>query len=576
MKDRVTRYLKRTGVVGLVTRVAVIWFVIAFLIFPVVNMLLTIFYSDGQFSTVVFEKFMSSERVKKSLVNSIVLALALSVTVNIVGTFLVLVTEYFEVKGAKVLKVVYISTLIYSGIVLSTGYKFIYGANGIVTTFLLTIIPDLNPSWFQGFFAVLYIMTFSHTSNHMLLMSGALKNIDYQTIEAEKNMGVAPMQIFREIVFPVLKPTFFSITVLTFLSGLTAMSAPAVVGGVDFQTINPMIVTFSKSAFSCDIASLLSLVLGLSTIVFLTITNLFERKGNYVSVSKVKTKLVKQKIPNPVVNIVFHALAYLLFFIYAMPIILVIIFSFVNSRTILNGKLALNSFTLDNYKNLFASPNFYKPYLTSTVYSILAAVAVIALVIIVLRIMQRSKGPLAKGLEYSMLIPWLLPSTLIALALMTTYGTPRTLMFGNVLIGTSYILLIGYIIIRIPFSMRMIKASFVALDDSLEEASMSMGAKGMYTMRRVILPLILPALLSVVAMNFNRFLAEYDLTVFLYHSLMTPLGPTIKAASDETSNSESVAMVFVYAVVIMIISTLMLAVSNRASRSKVGVKKRKK
>lgn len=574
MRNKITSYFEKVGPLGLLSRVLIVWFIAAFLVFPVINMLFTIFFNDGEFSLVVFEKFMSSERAKRSLVNSIVLALSLSVTVNIIGTILVLITEYFEVKGAKILRIGYMSTLVYSGIVLATGYKFIYGSNGIITNVLLRFFPDMSPGWFQGFFAVLFIMSFSRTSNHMMFMSNALKNIDYQTIEAAKNMGASPMKIFLEIVFPVLKPTIFSITILTFLSGLTAMSAPAVVGGPNFQTINPMIVTFSKSAFSRDIASLLSFILGISTIVFLTITNLIERKGNYVSVSKVKTKLVKQKINNPIVNVLVHILAYALFFVYAAPISLVILYSFVDSRTILSGSLSLNSFTLANYKNLFISNSFYKPYMTSIVYSILAAVAVVILVILVIRIMQKDKGIFSKGLEYSMLIPWLLPSTLIALSLMTTYDTQRSLMFGKVLIGTSYILLIGYIIIRIPFSMRMIKASFASLDSSLEEASMSMGAKPLYTMRRVVLPLILPALLSVIALNFNRFLAEYDLTVFLYHPLLTPLGPTIKAASDETTNPQSVAMVFVYAVVIMVISTFALAVSEWAAKSRAKGKKR--
>ena len=48
------------------------------------------------------------------------------------------------------------STLIYSGVVLVTGYKFVYGSTGIVTKVLTNIFPGLDPNWFVGFGAVLF------------------------------------------------------------------------------------------------------------------------------------------------------------------------------------------------------------------------------------------------------------------------------------------------------------------------------------------------------------------------------------------------------------------------------------
>ena len=49
------------------------------------------------------------------------------------------------------------STLIYSGVVLVTGYKFVYGSTGIVTKVLTNIFPGLDPNWFVGFGAVLLL-----------------------------------------------------------------------------------------------------------------------------------------------------------------------------------------------------------------------------------------------------------------------------------------------------------------------------------------------------------------------------------------------------------------------------------
>jgi iron(III) transport system permease protein len=157
-----------------------------------------------------------------------------------------------------------------------------------------------------------------------------------------------------------------------------------------------------------------------------------------------------------------------------------------------------------------------------------------------------------------MLIPWLLPNTMIAMGLMTAFDRPRFIIFNQVLIGTMYLLLIAYVIARLPFCLRMIKASFFSVEKSLEEAAQSLGASSLYTMIRVVLPIILPAVLSVIALSFNGGLAEYDMTAFLYHPLFRPLGPVIRSAGDETASLNAQAMSFVYAVLLMAFSSVTL------------------
>ena len=280
--------------------------------------------------------------------------------------------------------------------------------------------------------------------------------------------------------------------------------------------------------------------------------------GNYISVSKTKAKLKKQKIVNPILNIVAHIVSYIMFAIYVVPIVLIIIYSFCDSLTIKTGNLSLSSFTLENYKKLFTSIEAIEPYLVSIGYSILAAVIAAIISIACVRIVQKSKNKLNKLYEYGVLIPWLLPSTMIALGLTVAYGDHNPLIFNKVLVGTTVILLIGYVVIKLPFSYRMIKAAFFSVDNDLEEAAKCMGASTFYTLRKVVIPVILPAVMSVVILNFNSLLSDYDLTVFLYHPLLQPLGIVIKAASDESASIDARAMSFVYTVVLMILSSIAL------------------
>lgn len=543
---------------GILLRVALLWFVFSFLVFPNVNLIAEVFVKDGQFSVSAITKIMSSERALKSLKNSFVLGCASIVTVNITGVLIVLFTEYFDIKGSKFLKLGFLSTLIYGGVVLVTGYKFVYGETGIVTKLLMNFFPDMNPNWFIGFGAVLFFMTFSGTSNHMMFLTNALRSIDYHTIEAAKNMGASQMKILFQIVLPTLKPTIFAVTILTFLSALSTMSGPLIVGGKDFQTINPMIKTFANMMTARDIAALLAIILGLATGVLLMISQHFEKKGNFISVSKTKAKLEKQKIENPILNILAHLAAYVMLIIYMLPIVNVLVFSFTDGLTIMTGVIRPDSFTLDNYKKLFHSPAAYKPYVVSTVYAIVAAVAVVIVALVAARLITKAKHKLDKAFEPLVLIPWLLPSTMIALGLMMTYDEQRINIGNKVLVATPIIMLVAYIIVKVPFSYRMLRSAFIGLDGNLEEAAQVMGSKAFYTMKKVILPVIMPTILSVIVMNFIGLLSEYDLSVFLYHPAYKPLGIEIKLATDETATIDAQAMAFVYTVVLMIISTTAL------------------
>ena len=72
-----------------------------------------------------------------------------------------------------------------------------------------------------------------------------------------------------------------------------------------------------------------------------------EKKGNYISISKTKAKMTKQKIENPVLNVIAHIVAYVMFVIYMLPIINVLVFSFTDGMTIKTGQIRKDSFTLE-------------------------------------------------------------------------------------------------------------------------------------------------------------------------------------------------------------------------------------
>ena len=511
-----------------------------FMLLPCLNTITQVFTANPDDPMAVI-KFFFAGNMPSFVWNSLKLALALVVTVNVVGVSIVLLTEYFDIKGAKILRMGYMTTLIYSGVALVTGYLFLYDTDGLMTTWLAELFPGMNKSWFTGFNAVLFTMTFACTSNHALFLRNAIRGIDYNTVEAARNMGASPFRVLLKVVFPTLIPTMFSLTVMTFITGLCAMSAPTLLG---FNSINPEIVRLAGSsvadeAFPQARAALLSIILALFTIILLTVLSSYERKGHYLSVSKTKAKLVKQKITNPVANVFAHIYAYVLWIIYMTPVVMIVIFAFQNYSAIKLKKLSLDSFTLINFfgtqdyeymtsrgklktrigqiSGVFSNADTLGGIQTSFILSALAAALACVIVVVAVNYIFKHKNKLRSTvLEYSLLFPWLLPTILICYSYRTYFNSSDVwYVLGENLYyreNVRLLIIIAYTVVKLPFALRMIKAAFYAIDEELEDAAKNLGASEWWTFIKVKLPIILPSVLAVFALNFNALFTEYDMS----------------------------------------------------------------
>lgn len=520
-----------------------------FMLLPCLNTLTQVFTAKnaaGETDPLAVIRFFFAGNMPHFVGNSLKLALALVVTVNVVGVSIVLLTEYFDIKGAKILRLGYMTTLIYSGVALVTGYQFLYDKDGILTTWLVQMFPNMNKQWFTGFGAVLFTMTFACTSNHALFLRNAIRGIDYNTVEAARNMGAGPFKVLVKVVFPTLVPTMFSLTVMTFITGLCAMSAPTLLG---YGSINPEIVRLAGSSVADESfpqarAALLSIILAMFTIVLLTVLSSYERKGHYLSVSKTKAKLVKQKIHNPAANALAHVYAYILFIIYMTPVVMIVLFAFQNYPAIRGKHLDMSNWTLINFfgsadyefmtnrgkmktrpgaiSGLFANADTVGGIRLSFVLSAIAAALACVIVVVAVNYIFKNKGKKrAVAMEYAMLFPWLLPTILICYSYRTFFNRDVWYVMGQNLYyrdNVRFLIIMAYTVVKLPFALRMIKAAFYAIDEELEDAARNLGASNLVTFLRVKLPIVLPSVLAVFALNFNALFTEYDMSATFHSS----------------------------------------------------------
>ena len=550
-------------VVRMVGIVLVAYFFFGFMLLPCLNTLTSIFTTtnaEGVRDPFAVIRFFFAGSMGRYVWNSLKLAICLVVTVNVVGVSIVLLTEYFDIKGANILRLGYMTTMIYSGVALVTGYLFLYASDGILTTALVNAFPSFDPNWFSGFNAVLFTMTFACTSNHALFLRNAIRGIDYNTVEAARNMGAKPFKVLWKVVFPTLLPTLFSLTVMTFITGLCAMSAPTLLG---YDSINPEIVRLAGSsvadeAFPQARAALLSIILACFTILLLTVLSSYERKGHYLSVSKTKAKLQKQKITNPVANVLAHIYAYVLFIIYMTPVVMIVIFSFQTFSAVRMRKLDLSQWTLVNYfgkqdysyltsrgtykiregsiSGVFSNEATLGGIQMSFVLSVLAAALACVIVVVACNYIFKHKKT-GTILEYALLFPWLLPTILICYSYRTFFNSGDVwYVFGQNLYYADRVrilIVIAYTVVKLPFSLRMIKASFYAIDEELEDAARNLGSGPVRTFLKVKLPIILPSVLAVFALNFNALFTEYDMSATFASTYGTTYAMVIQSMCRE-------------------------------------------
>jgi sulfate transport system permease protein len=124
--------------------------------------------------------------------------------------------------------------------------------------------------------------------------------------------------------------------------------------------------------------------------------------------------------------------------------------------------------------------------------------------------------------------------------------------------------------VALPFVVRTVQPVLASLDREIEEASASLGASRWQTITRVLVPAILPALLTGVALAFARAVGEYGSVIFIAGNLpnKTEIAPLLVIIQLESFNYAGASAI---AVVLLLGSFLTVGLINVLSRSVRGI-----
>ncbi|MFM9328182.1 sulfate ABC transporter permease subunit CysT [Paenibacillus mesotrionivorans] len=181
-------------------------------------------------------------------------------------------------------------------------------------------------------------------------------------------------------------------------------------------------------------------------------------------------------------------------------------------------------------------------------------------------VLVRYKFPGKKIIDAMVDLPFALPTAVAGIALTSIYSENGWMgsLFAKIGIKSAYSpmgITIALIFIGLPFVVRTVQPVLEELDKEIEEAAASLGAYRLKTFFRVILPEVLPALLTGFALAFSRGIGEYGSVVFISGNMpmkteIAPLLIMMKLEQFDYTGATAIA------VVLLLFSFLMILIIN--------------
>lgn len=188
-----------------------------------------------------------------------------------------------------------------------------------------------------------------------------------------------------------------------------------------------------------------------------------------------------------------------------LPVIFLPIFS-VNSSAV--PKFPLSGLTTRWYEELPRTPALLDAAWNSLIVGVSAAVISTVLGICAARAITRYRFPGRTAINGLIMAPLVLPEIIVAISMLLVL-----LQLGLSL--SLFTVVLGHILICVPYSMTVLTSGFEGFDRSLEEASADLGETAFGTFRRVTLPMVAPAIISSLLVSFTISLDEFVMAFFL-------------------------------------------------------------
>ena len=398
-----------------------------------------------------------------------------------------------------------------------------------------------------------------------LLMVGPFRGMDAHLEEAAEIAGASPWRTYRSVTLRVLFPSILSILILTFIRTVQAFEVPlflGVPGGAHVMTAS--IFTDIQGSYLPEYGQ--ASAYGMLLLAFLSVVLWF-----YASVtrhaSRFQTVTGKAFRPRRI-NLgswrwVAAAFLWLMVVIEGLPGAFMVLASFLRSLGI--GTVPWwRNLTDANYRQLTAFPGVASSVVNSLVIALISATAAVGLAVIGSWLVARGQARGRRTVDLLISLPLVFPGVVMSLAMLIMY-----LRVPLHIYGTIWVFVLAYVATFTPYAMRYVHPALLQIHRELEEVAFVSGAGWLQTFRRILAPLLTPAMAGAWAFIFLISLRELAVASLLY----TAHSQVIATQLLDMWTNGNLNVLSAFGTLVSIVGAVVAGVVYRFSRS-FGVEER--
>ncbi|MCS6770139.1 MAG: iron ABC transporter permease [Candidatus Caldarchaeum sp.] len=445
-------------------------------------------------------------------INSLVYAGGASLLATLLAVFYAFITARTDTPGRGLLS--YLPYIDLMTPALLTNIAWIYLLHprvGLINNFIGQVFgPDAPVLNIYSLPGMIFITGLNTSSLVYIGIQAAFKSMNPEYEDVSRVCGAGIRRTTFSVTLKLTMPAILSMTLLNFIIVLEVFETPSMIG---LPANIPVFMSTIYNAVSWSIPPKTGQATALAVIllmIVLTFTTVYRRYTARVERYAVITGRGYQ--PNVIKLGKWRYATFLLLMVYAavlivLPISLVLLLSF---KIFWDPNNLFGDFTLKNYVEVLNHPHLFTAIINSTLFSAAAASILVFLIPIVVYLSRRVKARGASVVENVAMMPQAYPGLVLALGLLWGY---ITLPIG--IYGTAAILVIAYVTRFMPHVTRLFSGVVVQIHQELEESSRVCGSGFMSSIRRIVLPLLRPAMVGAWVYAFIVSFRELSASVLL-------------------------------------------------------------
>ena len=499
-----------------------------------------------------FIRFFTKPYYYQTLIRSMVVCFATVFTTTLIGVPIAYLMTRYNIPGKKILHIFIIMSLMSPPFIGAYSWIILLGRNGLLAKFFATFGATAPTIYGRG--GIIFVFTLHLFPYIYLYTSGAMNSIDSSLEEAAENLGMSKLRRIWTITLPVILPSILAGCIMVFMTCLADFGTPMLLG--EGYTVLPVLVYneyMSESAVNPYMASTLSVIIVSCSLLMLTFQKLVVDKRNY-TMSSMRPPQESQL--HGWRRFAASAPIFLVVFVAFLPQIVVVCQSFVE-RSFSGMVKGIN---LNNYRAILSrlGTNIRNTY----VFSLIAIVFIIILGIIVSYILVRKKGKVANIIDTLVMFPFVIPGSVLGIGLIVAFNRKPL-----ILVGTAAIMIISYVIRKLPYTVRSGSAFLYQMDPSIEEASINLGVSPMKTFFTVTARMMLPGIMSGAVLSWITCINELSSSIMLYSGKTSTIAVAIYQEVVRMSDGTAAAL----ATILTVTTIISLLIVFRATKGKVKI-----